>query len=1146
MYIALLLTLIVLMSIFLTGCSGANNQTTSSVTFTSYRDIPGVTEEEINAIEALKLQREHFVYAVLPSTETFIDPSGNMNGWSVLFCDWLSELFGIPFNAEFVAYEDFLAKMASLEADFNGLMTATPERLESFFMTSAIIQQTIRTFRLIGSTSLEEIAETRLPRYGFIAGSSTIGEVASNTTPGSFETILVANTDQAHEMLHSGEIDVFINVNTAEAAFDKFGDVETRDFFPLMFSPVSLTTQNPELEPIISIVQKALDNGIASYLVNLYNVGYHEYLKTKLHNQLTDEERIYIQNNPVIPVAAIYSNYPICFFNTRENEWQGVFFDLIDQIEGITDLTFDLRNDQHTEWSAMQEMLRNGEVKFVADLIWTKAREEFFIWSNVSIQNDYYALISRSDHRNITLNEIPHISVGVVRDTAYTAMFMQWFPNHEHITYYAGIEESFIALGNGEVDMVMTTERRLMFLTHYQELTGFKLNYVFDQGISTRFGFNQNEAVLRDIIDKALNAIDTKGIANQWMRNTFDYRAKVAEAQQPLLIGSSVLLICVLVLIIVLFVRSRRVGKRLEVLVNERTYELAVASNAKSAFLANMSHEIRTPLNSIVGFSELALDNEIPPKTKGYLTNILDNSEGLLQIINDILDISKIESGKMELENVPFDPRDLFTTCRTLILPKVLDKGLKLSFYVEPTVGKMPLGDPLRLRQVLANLLSNAVKFTEEGAIRLWAVVKEQSDNTVVIHVEVQDSGIGMTPEQIEGIFDPFIQAESGTTRKYGGTGLGLSITKNIIEMMGSELIVESIPGIGSKFGFELTLETVDITNDEFQKRKVVHEDIKKPTFEGLVLVCEDNAMNQQVISEHLERVGLKCVIAENGQIGVAMVRERAKKDSTDKQFDLIFMDIHMPVMDGIEASEKILELGVDVPIVAMTANIMTHDRELYKSSGMDDHVGKPFTSQELWRCLLNYFKPVDWEMESGEKQSQQIDELKQKLINKFVNNNRDKYSEINEALRSGDVMLAHRLVHTLKSNAGQLDKTFLQTICDEIEDGLKDGENRTTEEQMAAFKNELAITLKEFEPLVDETISESSENDLLDDAAALKVLNDLELLINDKDMECLSMVNVLQGVRGSSELIKQMEDFDFENAVKTLEELKKTFTQPE
>jgi CheY-like chemotaxis protein len=376
------------------------------------------------------------------------------------------------------------------------------------------------------------------------------------------------------------------------------------------------------------------------------------------------------------------------------------------------------------------------------------------------------------------------------------------------------------------------------------------------------------------------------------------------------------------------------------------------ASRSKSVFLANMSHEIRTPMNSIVGFSEFALDEDASPKMRDYLTKIQINAELLLQIINDILDISKIEFGKMELEKIPFDMHELLAGCRALITPKAAEKEIALHFYAEPIIGKKPLGDPTRLRQVFVNLLSNAVKFTNSGVVILNAKVIEKSERTIKMYFEVKDSGIGMTPEQIEKIFDPFMQAETGTTRQYGGTGLGLVITKSIVELMGGTLSVESAPGIGSKFSFDITFDTIDIDEDRLEKKIALNE-LEKPLFEGEVLLCEDNVMNQQVICEHLARVGFKTVVAENGKIGVEMVKDRREKG--EKQFDLIFMDIHMPVMDGIEASTKIIELDAGIPIVAMTANIMSGDLEKYKQSGMSDFIGKPFTSQELWRCLLKY-----------------------------------------------------------------------------------------------------------------------------------------------------------------------------------------------
>jgi len=564
-----------------------------------------------------------------------------------------------------------------------------------------------------------------------------------------------------------------------------------------------------------------------------------------------------------------------------------------------------------------------------------------------------------------------------------------------------------------------------------------------------------------------------------------------------------------------------------------------IASISKSTFLANMSHEIRTPMNSIVGFSELAMDDEIPPRTRDYLDKIKTNSEWLLQIINDILDLSKIESGKMELEKIPFDLHDLFSSCRTLILPKAVEKGLLLHFYAEPSVGKKPLGDPTRLRQVLVNLLSNAVKFTKVGTIKLNAVLKEKTENTITMFFEVRDSGIGMTDEQIGKIFEPFTQAEAGTTRKYGGTGLGLAITKSIVEMMGGKLVVESTPGVGSRFSFDLKFDTIDFTATDLLEKEIVLRELEKPTFEGEILLCEDNAMNQQVITEHLARVGLKTVVADNGKIGVDMIRGRML--SGEKQFDLIFMDMHMPVMDGLEAAEKIMEYNAGVPIVAMTANVMTNDKELYSQKGMNDCVGKPFTSQELWRCLMKYFKPIGWQKMEETQSAQGENNLHQKLINNFVKDNSDKYNEIAEALNNGDIKLAHRLAHTLKSNAAHLEKTLLQQAAAGIENQLKDGQNLATPEQMTALKTELDAVLAELGPLVRDVSGTGAATDAepLSKETALELIEKLEPMLELGDIGARQFVAELRRIPGSEALIQQMDDLDFSLALGTLAELK-------
>jgi len=488
-------------------------------------------------------------------------------------------------------------------------------------------------------------------------------------------------------------------------------------------------------------------------------------------------------------------------------------------------------------------------------------------------------------------------------------------------------------------------------------------------------------------------------------------------------------------------------------------------SESKSIFLATMSHEIRTPMNSILGFSELAMESEASLRTREFLNKIKTNIQWLIQILNDILDISRVESGKMKIENIPFDMHELLLSCRTLIMPKAIEKGLVLYFYVEPSLGKTPLGDPTRLRQVIVNLLTNAVKYTNTGMIKLNAVVKEMSEKTITMFFEIKDSGIGMTQEQINEVFNLFARVDKGPSRRYNGTGLGLTITKNIIEFMGGKLSVESTPGIGSKFYFDIVFETVDAFDEETLDKKIIFDELEKPSFKGEVLLCEDNDMNQQVICEHLTKVGLKTAIADNGKIGYEMVRDR--KEKSEKQFDLIFMDMHMPVMDGLEAAKKIKELDAGIPIVAITANIMLNDREIYKENGMNDCVGKPFTAQELWRCLMKYFTPLHFvDDESGKDSGVKLEndiKYQKQLQKRFADDNSRKYEEILSLMEEGKIEMARTSARMLKNDADEVGKIILRNAASKVENKLVNNKNLVTEEELKILKVELDMVLKEF-----------------------------------------------------------------------------------
>jgi len=560
------------------------------------------------------------------------------------------------------------------------------------------------------------------------------------------------------------------------------------------------------------------------------------------------------------------------------------------------------------------------------------------------------------------------------------------------------------------------------------------------------------------------------------------------------------------------------------------------ASRAKSVFLATMSHEIRTPMNGIIGFSELALDDHIPRKTRAYLENIKSSAQDLLKIINDILDISKIEAGKVTLENIPFDMHEVLRTCQEIITPKALDKGITLFCYTEPSIHRKLLGDPTRLRQALLNLMANAVKFTHTGLVKFSASIAKSDANSTSIRFDVRDSGIGMSEEQIKRIFEPFMQADSATTRKYGGTGLGLSITKNIIELMGGSLSVESAPGIGSRFSFELTFETLAVDADAPAPEQAIriHE---RPMFEGEVLVCEDSAMNQKVICDHLSRVGLRATVASDGSEGVEAVRWRMAGGMPP--FDLIFMDVHMPVMDGLEAARQLAQMGNTAPVVALTANIMSNDREIYRQAGLPDCLAKPFTAHELWACLLKYLTPTGVDTVDAGEQAIADEKTRRQLLKNFWEDHQRTYEHIVYCIDAQDTKRAHRLAHTLKGIAGLIGRDTLREAARAVEEALRRDDAKVGHDLLDRLNVELSLALGELAPMFDR--SEQSANGFIADGnavttvdkvinrtEALNLINRLEPMLRAGDSDSLDHIDDLRAIPETDALIDRMERFDF------------------
>lgn len=837
--------------------------------------------------------------------------------------------------------------------------------------------------------------------------------------------VFASSNKEAFDFVSYGKADIFIGNMPVFSYFvekELYTNIEVK--FKADFDKIDLSMAIlKENTTLFNIIQKVMPKIIEDEKEKINKKWVFELKEEKLAH-FTQEEITWIKNNPKIKISGDFFWPPYSFYDENGN-YIGIVPDIVNEV--FKDSGLELEYVKTNSWADTINLIKDKKINLIDSISYSASRSEYLNFSNKYVGAEIVIISNNKETNYInSFNNITNKKIATVKGYSIIEDIKRDFPQIKNIKEYDNALEGLKELSNSQIDYFILDIPSFEFYSKKHGLSNLKIAGPTGYNYGYGFGVKKDDVLLVSILNKLLENVPTEKkdeIYRKWIK--IDYKEKIDYE-----LIWNILTISIIILAIIFYwnrtlkeeiTQKEKIRKELEKERNniqslneelKKAKEVAEnISKQKSEFLANMSHEIRTPMNSVIGFTEI-LDKEITnPVHKEYLNSIKKGGNALLRIINDILDLSKIEAGKLEIRNESLNPTNMFLEIESIFHSKIISKNIAFIVDIDKTIPKYIIMDGVRIRQILFNLIGNSIKFTQKGHVKLKVenVYKDNIKSKIDLIFSVEDTGIGIDEKNLETIFNAFEQQENHDVAKYGGTGLGLAICTKLIKMMNGEIKVESQKNKGSTFTVIFRDIPVSSMEDEVVTSKLKASNIM---FEkAVILVVDDVLENRKLVQASLKDYDIDLIMAENGKEAIELLK--------NINVNLILMDLRMPVMDGYETATilKNDERLKNIPLIALTASVMGKDLEKVSKYGFDGYLRKPVILDDLIEELAKYLKYQFLHNDIKEENHNKIIDLEKLkvVVNKLENELKQEWLNIKDG---GDFSLIEEFATKLNELA--------------------------------------------------------------------------------------------------------------------------------